>query len=72
MQALLMNLGPPSSRFFFGSRTKKALSLSLDVKCDQQTHKKNYASNYGINLKKIIQQSSHDNFSHVTCWEPNP
>ncbi len=31
--------------------------LSLDVKCDQQTHTKNDVSNYGINLKKIIQQS---------------
>jgi hypothetical protein len=53
-----MNLGPPSSCFLFNSGPKKALSLSLDVKCDQQTHIKNDASNYGINLKKIIQQSS--------------
>jgi hypothetical protein len=60
--ALFMNLGPPSSRFFFNSGPKKAFSLSLDVKCDQQTHKKNAASNYGINLKKIIQQSSHNIF----------
>jgi hypothetical protein len=36
-------------------------SLSLNVKGDQQTHKKNNASNYGINLKKIILQSSHHN-----------
>jgi hypothetical protein len=57
MQALFMNLMPPSFRIFFNSGPKKALSLSLDVKCDQQTHKKNDASNYGINLKKIIQQS---------------
>jgi hypothetical protein len=40
MQTLYMNLGPPSSRFFFNSGLKKARSLSLDVKCDQQTHKK--------------------------------
>jgi hypothetical protein len=40
MQALLMNLVPPSSRFFFNSGLKQALSLSLDVKCEQQTHKK--------------------------------
>jgi hypothetical protein len=54
-----MNLVPPSSRFFFNSGPKKALSLSLDVKCDQQTHKRNYViCNYGINLKKITQQSS--------------
>jgi hypothetical protein len=47
---------PPSSRFFFNSCLKKALSLSLDVRYDQQTHKDG-VSNYGINLKKIIQQS---------------
>jgi hypothetical protein len=35
-----MNLGPPSSRFFFNSGPKKALSLSQDVKSDQRTHKK--------------------------------
>jgi hypothetical protein len=46
MQALLMNLVPPSSRFFFNSGPKKGLSLSLNVEGDQQTHKKNDASNY--------------------------
>jgi hypothetical protein len=71
MQALFMNLGPPSSRFFFNSGPKKAFSLSPDVKCDQQTHK-NDAVNYGINLKKIIQHSSYHNFSNVTSWETNP
>jgi hypothetical protein len=41
MQALFMNLlVPPSSRFFFNSGPKKVLSPSLNVKCDQQTHKK--------------------------------
>jgi hypothetical protein len=40
MQALFMNLVPISSHFFFNSGPKKALSLSLNVKCDQQTHKK--------------------------------
>jgi hypothetical protein len=35
-----MNRVPPSSRFFFNSGPKKVLSLSLNVKCDQQTHKK--------------------------------
>jgi hypothetical protein len=30
---------------------------------------KNDASNYGINLKKITEQSSHNNSSDVTCWE---
>jgi hypothetical protein len=71
MQPLFMNLVPPSSGFFFNSGPKKALFLSLDVECDQQTHKKN-ASNYSINLKKIIQQSSYNNFSDVTWWETNP
>jgi hypothetical protein len=61
MQALFMNLVPPCSRFFFNSGPKKVLSLSLTVKGDQQTHK-NDTSNYGINLKKIIQQSSHNYF----------
>jgi hypothetical protein len=40
MQALFMNLVPRSSCFFFNSGSKKVLSLSLNVKCDQQTHKK--------------------------------
>ncbi len=35
-----MILVPPSSRFFFNGGPKKALSLSLDVKFDQWTHKK--------------------------------
>jgi hypothetical protein len=72
MQALFTSLVPPSSRFFFNSGHRKVLSLSLNVKCGQQTDKKNDASNYGINLKEIIQQSSHNNFSGVTCWETNP
>jgi hypothetical protein len=44
-----MNLRPPSTCFLFNSGLKKALSLSLDVECYEQTHK-NDASNYGINL----------------------
>jgi hypothetical protein len=40
MQDLFMKLVPPNSRFFFNSGPKKVLSLLLDVKCDQQTHKK--------------------------------
>jgi hypothetical protein len=40
MQALFMNMVPPSSCFFFNNGPKKALSLSLDVECDQQIHKK--------------------------------
>jgi hypothetical protein len=72
MQALFMNLGPPSSRFFFNSGPKKALCLSQDVECDQKTHKKMMPPIMpAINLKKIIQKSSHNNFSDVTCWETN-
>ncbi len=52
-----MNLVPPNSSFFFNSGHIKAPLLPLDVKCDQQTHKKNYVSNYGMNFKNIIQQS---------------
>jgi hypothetical protein len=48
-----MNPVPQSSRFFFNSGPKKVqLSLSLNVKCDQQTHKKMMPPIYGINLKK--------------------
>jgi hypothetical protein len=59
-----MNLGPLSSCFFFNSGTKKALSLSLHEKVISKPIK-NDASSYGINLKKIIQQSSHKKFSDV-------
>jgi hypothetical protein len=40
MQAFFINLIPRSFRFFFNSGLKKEFSLSLDVKGDQQTHKK--------------------------------
>jgi hypothetical protein len=40
MQALFMNLVPPSSHFFFNSGPKMVLFLSLNVKGDQQTHNK--------------------------------
>jgi hypothetical protein len=33
---------------------------------------KNDISNYGINFKKIIQQSSHNKSFHVPCWETHP
>jgi hypothetical protein len=62
MQALFMNLVPPSSPFSLNSGPKEVFSLSLNVKGDQQTHKKNDASNYGVNLKKIILPSSHNYF----------
>jgi hypothetical protein len=72
MQALFMNLVPQSSRLFFNSGPKKMLSLSLNVKCDQQTHKKMMPPIMASISKKIIQQSSHNNFSDVTCWGMNP
>jgi hypothetical protein len=56
--SLIYEPGATKLLFFFNSGTKEELSLSLDVKCDQQTHKKNDVSNYGINLKEIVQQSS--------------
>jgi hypothetical protein len=56
MQALFMNQVPPSSRLFFNSGPKKALSLSLDENVISKPIKNNF-SNYGINLKKIIQRS---------------
>jgi hypothetical protein len=80
MQALFMNLMPPSSRYFFNSGPKKAFSLSVDVKRDQQTHKNLMSPIVGINLKKIIQQSPitilpmflAEEFAHkieaVFCW----
>ncbi len=40
LKGLFFNLVLQSSRSFFNSDPKKVLSLSLNVKCDQQTHKK--------------------------------
>jgi hypothetical protein len=67
--SLVYEPGATQLSFFFNSGPKKPLSLSPDVKCDQRSHKKNDASNDGINLKKIIQQSSHNNFSDVTWFD---
>jgi hypothetical protein len=53
MQAIFMNLVPPSSRFFLNSGPKKALSLSLDVKCDQQAQKKNIKMSPTKNKKDV-------------------
>jgi hypothetical protein len=68
MQALFMNLMPPSSCFFFNNGPKKAFSLLLDVKCDQQTRKKNDVWNYRINLRKNYPTKSHHNSANVPCW----
>jgi hypothetical protein len=51
-----MNLRPPSSGFFFNSGPKNALSLSLDVKCDQRTHKKMMPQIMASISRKIIQK----------------
>jgi hypothetical protein len=52
--SLVYEPGATKLSFFFNSGPKKLLSLSLNVKCDQQTHKKIMPpnSNHGINLKK--------------------
>jgi hypothetical protein len=38
--SLIYEPGATKLSFFFNSGPKKALSLSLDLKCDQQAHKK--------------------------------
>jgi hypothetical protein len=62
MQALFMNLVLSSSCCFFLKQRgpKNALFLLLSVKCEQQqqTHKKNDVSNYGINLHNFILNST--------------
>ncbi len=55
--SLIYELGATKLSFFLQQWPQKAFSLSLDVKCDQQTHQKNDVCNYGTNLKKIIQHS---------------
>jgi hypothetical protein len=50
---LIYEPGATKLLFFLQQWPQKDAFLSLDVKCDQQTHKKD-ASNYGVNLKKII------------------
>jgi hypothetical protein len=77
--SLIYEPGATKLSFFFNSGPKKVLSLSLDVTCDQQTQK-NDVSNYGINLKKIVQHSPikilpmflAGKFPHkieaVSCW----
>jgi hypothetical protein len=60
--SLVYEPGATKLSFFLNSGPKKVLSLSLNVKDDPQIHKKNDASNYGINLAKVIRQSSHNYF----------
>jgi hypothetical protein len=63
MQAFFMNLVPPSFCYFFSSGPKNTLSLSHYVfKMWSATASplKNEVSNYGMNFKKSIHQSSHN------------
>jgi hypothetical protein len=71
MQALFMNLVPPSSRFFFNSGPKKALSLSLDVKYDQQTHKKQCLQLWNQSQENHPKQAP-NNSANVPCWGKPP
>jgi hypothetical protein len=48
--------GATSKLSFFLQQWPQKGTFSLVIKCDQQTHKINDVSNYGINLKKIICQ----------------
>jgi hypothetical protein len=67
MQALFMNLVPPCSCFFFNSGPKKTLSLSLDVKCDQQTHEK-LCLQLWHQSEENYQTKTHKNPANVPCW----
>jgi hypothetical protein len=58
--SLIYEPGATKFSIFFNSDPKKVFSLSLDVKCDQQTHKKMMSPN--INIKKIVQQGP------ITIW----
>jgi hypothetical protein len=60
MQALFMNLVPPSSHFFFNSGPKTVLFLSLNVKGDQQTHNKMIPPIMASTGKKSIKQCFHN------------
>jgi hypothetical protein len=68
MQALFMNLAPPSSCSFFNSGPKKALSLT-GWKNVISKPTKNDVFNYGIYLKKIIQQDPITSLPmFFNCW----
>jgi hypothetical protein len=69
MQALFMNLMvPPSFCIFFNSGPKKVLSLSLDVKCDQQTHKKKRCLQLWQQSEENYPTKSHNKFANLPCW----
>jgi hypothetical protein len=67
MQALFMNLVPPSSRFFFNSGPEKVLSLSLDVKCDQKTQEK-CCLQLWHQSQENYPTKSHNNSANFLCW----
>jgi hypothetical protein len=68
MQALFMNLVPPNSHFFFNSGSKKTPFLSLDVKCDQQTHK-NRCLQLWHQCQENYRTKSHNNSANVLAGE---
>ncbi len=57
MQAVFVNLVPQTSRFFFNSGPKKGAFSLTGCKMWSAKPWKNDISNYGINLKNIIQHS---------------
>ncbi len=62
-----MNVVPPSSRIFFNGGPKKAFSLSLDVKCDQQTHEKGCLQLWHQS-QEIYPTNPHNNSDSVPWW----
>jgi hypothetical protein len=52
---------------FFNSGPKKALFLSLDVNCDQQTHKK-WCLQFWHQCEQNYPTKSHNNSADVPCW----
>jgi hypothetical protein len=76
-----MNLVPPSSRFFLQQWPQKGIFSLTGCKMWSAKLYKNDVSNYGINLKKVIQRSPitilpmmflagefHDDIEAVLCW----
>ncbi len=70
--SLVYEPGATKLLFFLQQWPQKGAVSVTECKMLSANPQKNDASNYGINLKKIIQRSSHNNFSDVACWEMNP
>ncbi len=58
--------------FFFNSGPKKALSLSLHVKFDQQTHKKKWCLHLWHQSQENYPTKSHNNSANAPCWGMSP